>query len=248
MRRIVRAVVFVIAALLWWAAPASAQMAHSFQGGAGIFFPRGLDSRSDGDVLARNLIGEPLPDYPSLTDALAFDIGDFQSGHVFGEWNLSWGDRIEVGAGVGFYSDTVPTLYVDLVDPNELDIEQRIQLRIIPITGIVRFLPFGTAADIQPYVGAGLAALNYHYSERGEFVDPETLDIFSQDYSKNGVTLGTVILGGVRFPLGGDVFGLGVEGRYQFGTGDTGGADEGFVADKIDLSGGQLNFSFIVRF
>jgi hypothetical protein len=29
---------------------------------------------------------------------------------------------------------------------------------------------------------------------------------------------------------------------------DTGGTDEGFLADKIDLGAGQLNFSFLIRF
>jgi hypothetical protein len=142
----------------------------------------------------------------------------------------------------------VPTLYLDLEDEQGRDINQEIGLRVVPVTGIIRFLPFGRAGDVQPYVGAGLAALNFRYSEVGEFVDGDTLDIFDDRYTVSDTALGGLLLGGVRLPLGGDIYGLGIEYRYQFGAGNTGGLDNGFLADKIDLSGGQLNFSFSVRF
>jgi hypothetical protein len=248
MQSVVRKIGLVLAAVLLVATPAAAQTVQTLQLGAGIFFPRGLDSRHDDDVLLRNALGETLADFPTLTDAIAFEMSDFRGGHFFGEWNVGFGDRVEVGAGVGFYRRSVPTVYYDLVDEFERDIEQRLSLRIVPVTGIVRFMPFGTPGDVQPYVGAGLALLNYRYSEAGDFVDPDTLEIYPDRYNKSGTTLGGLLLGGVRFPIGGDIYGLGIEGRYQFGTGDTGGADEGFLADKIDLSGGQLNFTFLVRF
>ena len=51
-----------------------------------------------------------------------------------------------------------------------------------------------------------------------------------------------ILLGGLRMPLGGDVYALTVEGRYQWGSGDTGGAANEFLGDKIDLGGGSLEF------
>ena len=57
-----------------------------------------------------------------------------------------------------------------------------------------------------------------------------------------------VVVGGIRVPMGGDVYSLSLEGRYQYGVGKTGGEDAGFVADKIDLSGGSFNVGFLVRF
>jgi hypothetical protein len=57
-----------------------------------------------------------------------------------------------------------------------------------------------------------------------------------------------LIVYGVRVPIGGDIYALSLEGRYQWGVGKTGGADAGFVADKIDLSGGFFNVGFLVRF
>jgi len=238
----------LILALLLVAVPASAQVIQSVQIGGGVVFPRGLDARVDDDVLVRNYFGEALPGLPTLTDALAFEIGDFRSGHVFGEWNVALGDHIEFGAGLGIYGRTVPTVYLDLVDENGLEIEQDVRLRVVPITGLVRFLPFGRAGDVQPYAGVGVSALNYRYSEIGEFVDGNTLEVFEDRYTATGVAPGLVLLGGVRFPLGGDIYGLGIEGRYQTGEGETGGLESGFLADTIDLGGGQLNVTFLIRF
>lgn len=233
---------------LMLAVPASAQVVHSVSFGGGFFTPRGLDSRVDGDVLVRNKIGEQILEFPTLTDALAFDIGDFRSGTVFAEWNIGIGNHVEIGAGVAAFGRSVPTLYVDLVDEFDREIEQTLKLRVVPITGVVRFMPFGRAGDVQPYVGAGVGLLSYRYSEFGRFVDGDTLDIFEDRYTATGTAPAAVLLGGVRLPIGGDVYGLSLEGRYLMGSGNTGGFDEGFLDEKIDLSGLLFNVGFQVRF
>jgi hypothetical protein len=233
-------------ALVLFASAASAQTVHSVQVGVGGVFPRGLDGRTSGDILVRNYFGEPFPGEPSLTDALAFRIGDFKSGQVFGEWNVAFGRHVEFGAGLGFYKRTVPTVYLDVVDQNDFEIEQELGLRVVPITALVRFLPFGGPGEVQPYVGAGISALRYRYTEVGDFVDPDTLGINPGRFVGTGTAVGGVLLGGLRIPLGGDVYGMGLEGRYQFGSGDLS-LDE-FVSDKIDLGGGQFNVTFLVRF
>lgn len=239
-------IVFITA--LASAAPASAQVVQSLSFGGGVFSPKGFDSRVDGDVLVRDAYGEAVPAIPQLSDALLFDMSDFRSGQLFGEWNLAFGNHVEIGAGVGFYKRTVPTVYLDLVDDFDREIEQDISLRVTPITGVVRFLPFGRAGSVQPYVGAGVGLFNYRYSESGRFVDTDTLDIFEDTFTATGWAPGGVVLGGVRLPLGGDIYGLTLEGRYQFATGETGGLDEGFLDDKIDLGGLGFNVGFLVRF
>lgn len=247
MRSLARRGALLLIALLV-SVPATAQTVQSLHLGVGGVFPKGLDGRTEGDILVRNFEGELIPGFSSLSDALLFELGDFKSAQILGEWTLTFGERIELGAGLGYYSRSVPTVYADLVDEGDREIEQTLRLRVVPLTGIVRFLPFGRAGDVQPYVGAGIAALNYRYSEIGEFVDTATLDIFEERYVATGTAPGGLLLGGVRLPLGGDVYGLTIEGRYQFGTGETGGFETGFVADKIDLSGGQLNVGLLIRF
>ncbi|MEO8071367.1 MAG: hypothetical protein ABI652_08185 [Acidobacteriota bacterium] len=220
--------------------PASAQIVNSIQFGAGGLVPRGFDSRAQGDVLVADLTNDT---------PLLFFVNDFRSGQVFGEWNVGLGQHVEIGAGVGFFQRTVPSIYADLVNKkNGSEIDQRLRLRMVPITGLVRFLPFGRAGEVQPYVGAGIAAVSFRYSESGQFVDTSDFSVFDARFTASGVAPGAVLLGGVRLPLGGDIYGLSLEGRYQFATGNTGGADAGFLDDKIDLSGGSFNVGFLVRF
>lgn len=245
--RIVRAVslALVVSAV---AAPASAQIVQSIGFGVGFFSPRGFDSRVDGDVLVANLTQPDVQ--PGVSGSLAFEIKNFRAVPFFGEWNVALNKHLEVSAGVAYSNKKVDSIYLDLVDSsnNFSDIEQDLRLRMIPITGVVRFMPFGDPTGIQPYVGGGIAAVNYRYTETGEFVDTVTFDIFSDRYTAKGTAIGTVILGGVRFPMGGDVYGFTLEGRYQMANGKTGGATAGFLGDKIDLSGGSVNFGMVIRF
>ena len=234
------------------AAPASAQIVQSVAFGAGFFQPRGFDRRVDGDTLVANLTQPVIPGYEPNTGSLAFDIGDFRGMPLFGEWNLGINKHIEVSAGLSYFTNKVDSVYRDLVNgpAGNAEIEQELRLTMIPISGLVRFFPNGDPTRIQPYVGGGIAIIPFRYTETGDFVDVNTLDleIFNAKYTAKGTAFGPVILGGVRFPLGGDVYGLTVEGKYQFANGNTGGAAAGFLGDKIDLSGGTIQGGFLIRF
>ena len=252
----------VIAGLLI-AAPASAQMVHSVSGGLGVFFPRGFDSRVTGDIWVEDLFPSTPqhPDLPFL--GMAFEIGDFKAANVFGEWAVSFGNHFEIGAGLSYYSQTVHSLYLDVENEcqpmattppcNQLppgtrvEIPQDLRLRMLPITGVVRVLA-SRPGSIQPYIGGGISAINFNYSEIGDFVDPSDGLVFHETYRKSGTALGGVFLLGVRIPVGGDIYGITTEYRYQWGAGDLTGVDPAFPAPKIDLGGGYLNFGFLVRF
>ncbi len=236
--------------------PASAQVVQSFQFGAGWFSPKGYDGRATGDVLVANL---SQPDVlPGVSGSLEFDIADFRMWNLFGEWNVAFGDRIEASGGLAYYRRTVPSRYRDLVNSarGNADIEQDLKLRQIPITGLVRFLPFGRAGSAQPYVGAGLVAVNFRYTESGEFVDPSDLSIFcagspgcpTQRYLATGTAVGPVLVGGIRLPVNGDIYAFTMEGRYQMVEGKTGGGAAGFLGDKLDLGGFTLNMAVLIRF
>lgn len=233
--------------LLGVAVPASAQVVHSITFGAGIFWPRGFDSRVEGDVLVANKTQPEV--FPGATASLDFEVSDFRAYPIFGEWNMGFGHHIEVSVGVGYQNKNVKSRYKDLIntEQNDADILQELRLRMIPISGTVKFLG-GQVGGFQPYGGAGISAVNFKYTETGDFVDPSTLEIFNDQFTADGFAFGALIFGGLRMPLGGDVYALQVEGRYLFGSGDTGGAEAGFLGDKIDLSGGSLNFGFLIRF
>ncbi len=217
-------------------APAAAQAVHSIHLGGGLFMPRGFDSRDADDVLVENL------------NTLAFDLKDFRGGQVSGEWTITFSERVELGLGTGYYRRSVPSAYADFVNINGREIEQDLRLRIVPVTAVVRFLPFGRAGNVQPYVGAGVSALQWRYTESGEFIDFfDNNAVFRDRYIANGTAVGGVVLGGLRLPLGGDIYALNTEFRYQFGVGDLG-SNSGFLTEKIDLSGLHFTVGFQIRF
>lgn len=195
---------------------------------------RGEDSRVLGDVL--------LADLPSL----AFEVKDFNGAAIGGEWLFGVSDYLEGGVGVGFYKRTVPSLYRDFEDEDGTEIEQDLKLRTVPMTATLRFLPIGRGG-VEPYVGAGIALVNWRYSETGEFIDFDDFSIFRSRYTADGNAFGPVVLGGVRFPVA-DTWLIGGELRYQKAESDIDVDETGLLGDKIDLSGWTTSFTIHLRF
>ena len=81
------------------------------------------------------------------------------------------GRIVEGGIGVSFSSRTVPSVYLDFVDPDGTEIDQDLTLRMVPLAFTVRVLPLGQRSPVQPYFGGGLGVINWRYSEIGEFID-----------------------------------------------------------------------------
>jgi opacity protein-like surface antigen len=197
---------------------------------AGYFMTKGEDGRVDDDVLLEN------------RNFLIFDTKDFNGAYVGGEYLFGIGEYIDAGAGIGYYRRTVPTIYDDFVDSDGSEIEQDLKLRILPIALTARVLPLGRSSGVQPYVGGGLGIFNWRYSETGEFVDFRDFSIFRDRFIAEGTDYGVIALAGVRV-LAGPNLAVGGEFRYQQAEGSTGGLDEGFLADKIDLGGYTVLFN-----
>jgi len=211
------------------ASPALAQQqtVNFYVGG---FSPRGFDSRGTDDVLFQN------------ANFLTFNIDDFHAATVGGEWLVGITDLFDAGFSVGFYQNSTPAVYTNLVNSDGSEIDQELKLRIVPITATVRLLPLGHRAPVKPYVGGGVAIQSWRYSETGEFVDADS-NIFRDSFVGSGTEVGPVVLGGVTFPIG--PVAVGGELRYMWGKG-TLPASENFSGPKIDLGG--LNYLFTVGF
>ena len=255
MKRTVRQAVLAAMVIFGTADAASAQVVHALNFGAGIFWPAGLDRRVTGDVLFANLNQPLVPNLdPPATGSFLFDFGEFRGFPVFGEWQIGFSKHFEVGVGISFMSTSAPSIYRDLInsqgtpDPSDdTEIPQTLSLRQIPLTGVAR-LVFGRPESVQPYVGGGVAVIFYDYRETGQFVQLSDLSVFNAQYIASGTAVGPMILGGARFGLGGDIYAITAEGQYRWASADTGGADKGFLGEKIDLGGFQLNFGFLIRF
>jgi outer membrane protein W len=231
MRRLFVATALVVLAGL--IAPASTYAQQSLNFYFGGFVPTGEDGRDSDDVLWNNL------------DFLSFDIKDFNGATVGAEYLVGLNEFIDAGLGVGVYSQSVPSVYADLVHDDGSEIEQDLKLRMVPFTATVRFLPLGRSGVIEPYIGAGVTIINWRYSESGEFVDFNDGSTFRDNFVGKGTSTGPVVLGGVRLPLGN--WGIGGEIRWQDAKGDLP-TDLGFAGDTVDLGGWNYLATINVRF
>jgi hypothetical protein len=232
MRRLFYSLGIAALAVAFVPTPAHAQQQFSFY--IGDFSPRGLDSRDIDDVLLND------------TAFLDYDFQRFSNVTVGGEWLVDLGNHAEAGAGIGFYKHTEPAFDCCSASPVGADLA----LRIVPIDATVRLLPLGHG-PVEPYVGAGVGILAWRYSEVGNFVATDGVTVINGRFVGSGTSVGPVILGGVRFPIG--QFALGGEIRYQSAVANLP-TDQGFASSsptsqpKIDLGGFNYLVTFNVRF
>lgn len=224
--------VLVLACTVAVLVPATASAQQTINFSLGVFTPRGEDARVSGDVLNAD------------RTFLFFDVKDFKSASVGGEWLVPFGEFFEGGAGIAFSRRTVPTVYSDFVDVDGSEILQELRLRMVPFSFTVRALPLGQSNPFQPYIGAGLNVVNWRYAESGDFIDfNNNREIFRDSFVASGTATGPVVLAGVRF--GGQTLTAGGEIRYSAAHADL---STDFAGNRIDLGGWTYNFTMGVRF
>jgi hypothetical protein len=214
---------------------------QGFSVSLGYFAPRGEDGRVDGDVLNANR----CIDTAFLCEPLLFDVSDFGGATIGGEYLVGIGEYLEAGVGVGFSQRTVSSIYEFVTRPDDTEIDQDLKLRIVPLTATIKVVPTGRDASFQPYLGAGIAALRWSYSETGEFVDPETSEIFRDTFDADGTEVAPVFFGGIRAPIGDSTM-IGGELRYQRADAEL--PAEDFLGDRIDLGGLTFQANLTWRF
>jgi hypothetical protein len=149
---------------------------------------------------------------------LFFDVSDFKSASIGGEWLVPFGEFFEGGAGIGFTRRTVPTVYTDFVDIDGSEIEQELRLRTVPFSFTVRALPL--AVESVP-------AVSRRRSERGELAVLGVRRLHRLQQQPRDLPRlvcgerhgdGPVVLGGIRF--GGETLTRGGEIRYSAAKAD----------------------------
>ena len=238
-RRMVAGLAVIAAAAVL--APAAHAQDSSLGFNLGYFTLRGADSRTGGDVLNAGL----CIDATFACEPLLFEVDDFNGATFGAEYILGIGDYFEASAGIGFYQRTVPSIYEGWTDIDGTEIEQDLKLRVIPYSATVRFIPTGRASGFQPYVGVGVAAFQWRYTETGEFLDTSDLSVFRASYEADGTDFGPLVLAGVKAPVANN-FLIGGEVRWQRAEGDL--SEDDFLGDKIDLGGISYSAVLQVRF
>ena len=195
----------------------------------GGFLVKAEESRASDDVLRQNL------------SFLDFDLADFNGVSVGGDFAVSLGSFVEVGAGLNYYQRSVPTVYSRFVDEDGTEIESDMKLRNIPISFTAKVFPLTRDGGFQPYIGGGVQINRWRYTEVGEFLDFSNGEIFRDSFTDEGSELGPVFLGGIRFPVGGNAL-LGGEWRYSTAKA-TVDPSLGFFGETIDLGGHTVLFT-----
>jgi len=222
----------IVALVGVFSADAAFAQQQSLNFSLGYFAVRGEDARVEGDALVVN------------RDLYLFDVADFNGPSIGADYLVGLGDYFEVGAGIGYTSRAVDTIYDLFERPDGSEIEQQLKLRVVPMMATVRILPLGHTSPFQPYVGGGVGLYNWRYSETGDFIDFTVpgRPIFRESYVASGTSIGPVAVFGLRFPVGNAT--IGGEMRYQKAEGDLDERD--FLGPKIDLGG--FHYSATVGF
>ena len=189
-------------------------------------------------------------------DQLTIESNDFAGGYYGGEIAVRVSPRLDIALGVGYASSTTRSEFRDWVDTDDLPIEQVTEFSTTPVTLSAKYYlsdrgrTIGRFAwipsTLNAYAGGGLGFTYYRFDQVGDFVDFETLDIFTSHFETTGTGFQVHTLAGLDVSISKNVY-LTAEGRYLWAdAGISGTAFQGF--DNVDLSGFQFTVGISARF
>jgi len=194
--------------------------------------------------------------YDFLLDQHTLDRRDFDSPYVGGELAVRASERWDVALSIGWQRSTARSEFVDWVDGDDQPIEQTTQLQLVPVVVSGKFYPLERGVNVgrfawiprtfAPFVGGGLGFVSYRLSQRGDFVDFETFEVFPDRLTSEHEALMARALAGVNVSLA-KQFLLTVEARYSWASAELG-RSYSAEFDNIDLSGVQFVGGIAVRF
>jgi outer membrane protein W len=190
-----------------------------------------------------------------FTDRLTLDRSDFRSANFGADLGIRVHRQADVLVSVDVSQSTNDSHFRDFVEDNDAEIRQTTSLTRVPATvGLkLHLLPRGRSISryafipsrVSPYVGGGVGAMFYTLEQYGDFVDEETLDIWSDTFESDGASFAANAFVGGDFWLGSRVA-LNLEGRYNWAEADLNYDFSDF--DQIDLRGWQLTAGITLRY
>ena len=203
-----------------------------------------------GYTLAR--AGGPVLDF--ARNELTLNKRDFDASVWGFELGVRASERLDIAFEVRVARSEVGSEMREWVDQDLLPIEQTTTFVRVPITVSTKYYFQNRGRGISefvwipekwaPFVGAGGGLAWYRFRQEGDFKDVASFDILSLNLESNGGTPTAHVFAGVDISVG-PRFLWTFEGRYGFGTADTGSA---FGNESIDLSGFQGTIGLAVRF
>lgn len=234
-------------------APIAAARAQAPESGNGFLFGQPQGSFTIRGGFDRASAGGDL--FGFVTDQLTLRRGDFSGPAVGADVALRISPRFDVVLSGAYATASASSEFRRLVDNNNMPIAQTTTFRRVPVTASVRayLTPRGRSvgnfawvpARFAPYVGVGGGAAWYRFQQVGDFVDPGTNAVFSDDLVTSGWAPAAQATAGVDYSLTPRI-GLVGEGRYTWSRAAVGQSFTGF--DRVDLSGISTTLGLSVRF
>ena len=172
-----------------------------------------------------------------------------------GDFAIRVSPRLDLAVDVSQARSEVLSEFRDWVDGDDLPIEQTTTFVRRPVNLSARYFLWDRGRRVSqfawvprdwvPYVGAGVGYTWYEFLQSGDFVDFDTLEIFSDRLRSKGSSFTGQVLAGAQYSLNAQ-FILTGEARYRFGSVEMGRDFVGF--DDIDLSGFHVTMGVGVRF
>jgi hypothetical protein len=240
----------LVAALLAVAPPEDA----AAQGGQGFLFKEPVVSVGFRMGYAMPRAGSDI--FAHTRDQLTIEKKDFAGGYYGGELAVRLSDRLDLALGVGYSGSSTASEFRDWVDLDDLPIEQVTEFSTTPVTlsakyyltdrgrSIGRFA--WVPSTLNAFVGGGLGLTYYRFEQDGDWVDFETLDIFTSQFTSKGDGLQLHALAGLEVSISRNFYLTG-EGRYLWADAPIDELSfEGF--DDVDLAGLQFTIGISARF
>lgn len=180
------------------------------------------------------------------TSELTLGRSDFGSGNLGFDLSVTVAPRVEVVFGIDRSRSRTRSEYREWVDNNDQPIEQTTGLQRTPLTASVRYFladrgrQIGSVAWVParfvPFVSLGGGVMWYKFDQVGDFIDQQSLNVFSERLTATGSSRVLQAGAGAQWNLNQRV-NLTGELRYHRASGDGGRPNGDFSGYKVDLSG-----------
>jgi hypothetical protein len=194
--------------------------------------------------------------FEDATTQLTLDKRDFSGFNWGGDISYSTGDRFDLVFDGEIANASKSSQFRDWVDNNDQPIEQSTKFKRVPLTlGLKYYLASRGRSVSQfayvpsrfaPYVSAGAGAMYYSFQQKGDFVDFQTLDVFTTTLESSGWAPMGRGAAGLEYTVG-PWLALTGEGRYVWAKAKLDPSTfQGY--EKIDLTGFTGTVGFRIRY
>lgn len=187
-------------------------------------------------------------------EELTVDTRDLGGTSIGGQIGVRASEHFDVTLAITYTHSETRSEFRDWVDQDDLPIEQTTEFVTVPVTvGFKAYLldrgrSFGRYAFVprkwNAYAGVAGGLVYYRFQQRGDFVDFETLDIFTDNFLSQARAPTVHFLAGMEVSMNQRLLLTG-EGRYALGTAPL---DSDFVGfPDLDLAGFQFTVGLSLR-